>query len=145
MESELNQLYVAINGLGQLHQGQHVATFKDGTAHLVTANIAKHKENFRIKTGPQIHLYEYIDLIEPICLNETGLIKALPCPQCGSQDVMIANNRRLGILFVKCGNCPLQVEDDKIVDINKMITIWNNIPRWEIIDYDVPSKVSATE
>jgi len=133
MESELNQLYVAIRGLGRLHEGQHVAAFKDGTAHIVVANIAKHEENYRIKTGPQIHLYEYIDLIEPICLNETGLIKALPCPQCGDHSISIANNTKLDIKFVSCGNCPLQVEDSTIDDINKLITVWNNIPRWEII------------
>lgn len=131
-EKVVNQLYVATKGYGPVHQGQHVAAFTDGTAHIVLANISETDQTFKIKIGTQIHMYEYLKFIEPICLNETGLINTLPCPQCGNQSLMMHNltGETHPMKSIECGNCPVSVSDPNR-DINELITIWNNIPRWE--------------
>lgn len=131
MDKEVHQLYIAKEGYGPLYQGQHVAVFKDGTAHMVLANISETDKTFKIKIGIQIHLYEYLKYIEPICLNETGLITMLPCPQCGNASTTIINlHGEYPERSLQCGQCPMEMSDSTI-DINLLITMWNNIPRWE--------------
>lgn len=131
MNKTVNQLYVAVKGKGPIYEGQHVAAFTDGTSHIVIANIAKDKQTFKIKIGTEIHLYEYLDILGPICLNETELIKVLPCPQCSTDNIEIVNNSDMDVTGVHCTNCPLCVMHQEL-DINVVITIWNNIPRKEI-------------
>jgi|GEM_PF-3850353 len=139
MNKTVNQLYVAVKARGPIHEGQHIAAFTNGSAHIVTANIAKDKQTYKIKIGTEIHLYEYLDILGPICLNETGLIKTLPCPQCSSIEIEIVNNSNIDVTGVHCTNCPLCVMHHEL-DINIVITIWNNIPRKEI-DNDFHSKL----
>jgi len=130
MKKEVNQVYIVIKGKGPLYLGQHVVAFKDGSAHTVVDGLLSDHENFKIKPGPSLHLYEYIDNIQPIGLNETELINSLECPQCGNQSTLLhnLNSETHPQRSIECGNCPVRVSDQHR-DINQLITIWNNIKR----------------
>jgi len=129
-DKELNQLYLAVKGRGILYQNQYIGTFTDGSAHIVLTNEFRDKETLKIKIGQPVHLNEYIDIIEPVGLNETGLIKALPCPQCGYSEVTIVNNSDSEVNGIHCVKCPLAFEDCDL-NINRLISLWNNILRKE--------------
>lgn len=129
-EKQLNQLYLAVKGRGIIYQNQYIGAFTDGTAHRILLNEFKDKETLKIKLGIEIHLYEYIDIIKPVGLNETGLIKCLPCPQCQSIEINIVRNADSKIDRLHCVNCPLTIMDSKL-DINQLITVWNNVIRKE--------------
>jgi len=128
LNKQLNQLYLAVKGRGIIYQNQYIGAFTDGTAHRVITNEFKDKETLKIKIGIEIHLYEYMDIIEPVGLNETGLIKILQCPQCQCLEMDLVKNSDSEVNGIHCTKCPMGVMSSSF-DVNQLITIWNNIVR----------------